>query len=615
MSQETASEAFERTYIASLAAADKNFVLNPDVPWPTLRTKANPMAEPTHNKKRRRKGVQSNDQNRNRFIVLAFALIFCDSPDKQLVLGDEEQRARLYDDGRYSWIEDTVAVLAALRNHYSNVGSRRQAFMAFRHLCEALQYINTRDIYGNAMDTPDGEELNPAHEEPQETPGTPELPRTAPMELDNESSSDQDYYHQIMDNLAHTDQPMEEDQTSDVETEILSPAQMIQEEMQLMQQQLYAALGWLIWMFAVLLLRYRSVDEEAPPPACEDITGNSDTDDQPANDTPETTGPEFEHSSASAASADTPTVCTPTARRAPASNDPDVPASIPAAAPASNQDADGAAALLELVHTEDNPSGDQPPDRRTQETYQGFLGEYQQYIEQLRLRAMEHLESDTMDVSQWRHRHNQAIHAVMAYLCLATMYGDVDATLEPVRLDWCDAKFVTALPTRLADCMYVLVTTDSVSVHLRGGHKNGCDVDRNISETSPLLAEVLRLWMPHAQTAQPENNKPHVMLMHVNQKSYGQPFSGSAYGKLLNRTWTGPDAKELAAPDPHADAKPEENPKDRHGYGCDWARKVVSRARRGVIYADQAAADQTAAAAQGHSDETERLQYRTVGLA
>ena len=90
MSQETASEAFERTYIASLAAADKDFVLNPAVPWPTIRTKANPMAAPS--KKKRRKGVQSNDQNRNRFIVLAFALIFFDSADKQLVLGDDEQR-------------------------------------------------------------------------------------------------------------------------------------------------------------------------------------------------------------------------------------------------------------------------------------------------------------------------------------------------------------------------------------------------------------------------------------------------------------------------------------------------------------------------------------------
>ena len=105
------------------------------------------------------------------------------------------------------------------------------------------------------------------------------------------------------------------------------------------------------------------------------------------------------------------------------------------------------------------------------------------------------------------------------------------------------------------------------------------------------------------------------MVMHVEQKSYGTPFSGNAYGKLLKRTWTGPDSKQLAAPNPHEHAVDEENPKDRHGYGCDWARKVVSRARRGVIYADHAAADRTAAEDQGHSDETERLQYRTVGLA
>eukprot|EP01043_Picozoa_sp_COSAG02_P061264 COSAG02_NODE_8197_length_2665_cov_1.556508_1_plen_33_part_10 len=33
MPQEIASEAFERTYLASLREADKNFVLDPDVPW------------------------------------------------------------------------------------------------------------------------------------------------------------------------------------------------------------------------------------------------------------------------------------------------------------------------------------------------------------------------------------------------------------------------------------------------------------------------------------------------------------------------------------------------------------------------------------------------------
>eukprot|EP01044_Picomonas_judraskeda_P014845 COSAG03_NODE_2412_length_2797_cov_0.991846_1_plen_169_part_10 len=164
MSQETASEAFERTYLAGLEVADKNFVLDPDVPWPALRTKANPMAEPVSPSKKRRKGVRSNDQNRNHYIVLAFALIHCGG-NKQSVLTDDDQRARLYDDGRYAWIQDTSAVLTALRAHYSNAGTRKQAFMAFRQLCEALQYIETRDIYGNAIEHPDDEEMNPAHEE------------------------------------------------------------------------------------------------------------------------------------------------------------------------------------------------------------------------------------------------------------------------------------------------------------------------------------------------------------------------------------------------------------------------------------------------------------------
>ena len=46
-----------------------------------------------------------------RHIVLAFALIHCGG-NKQSVLTDDDQRARLYDDGRYAWIQDTGAVLA-----------------------------------------------------------------------------------------------------------------------------------------------------------------------------------------------------------------------------------------------------------------------------------------------------------------------------------------------------------------------------------------------------------------------------------------------------------------------------------------------------------------------
>jgi hypothetical protein len=533
MSQETASEAFDRTYVANLAAADKNFVLDPTVPWPAIRTKANPMAAPI--KKKRRKGVQSNDQNRNRFIVLAFALIFCNSTDKQLVLGDDEQRARLYDDGRYSWIEDTVAVLGALRAHYSNTGSRRQAIMAFRQLCEVLQYIETRDIYGNAMDNPDGEELNPAHEEPHAR--TPEQVGASTADadpsvelLDSEDSNDADYYEKIKAGLVYN--PLTAVESTRAPQTGVSPEQMIMEEVQQMQdkQSLSPITSSLDVRVLDANLRRLTIVEGSP-----DDTG--------------------------------PTAC-------------------------AEDDAASDASTLVLPSSDDeSPDATAEPDRRTQETYQGFLHEYQQYIEQLRLRAMVHLQSETMDVSQWRERKNHAIHAVMAYLCLATAYGDLGGTLEPIRLDWCDAKFVAELPARLADhCMYVLVTADRVSVHLRGGHKNNCAVDQNISDTSPLLAEVLRLWMPHAQSAQPDNNEPYVMIMHVEKKSYGQPFAGRAYGKLLQRTWTGPDSKQLAAPDPHADAVEEENPADRHGYGCNWARKVVSRARRGVIYADHAAA-------------------------
>ena len=78
----------------------------------------------------------------------------------------------------------------------------------------------------------------------------------------------------------------------------------------------------------------------------------------------------------------------------------------------------------------------------------------------------------------------------MAYLCLATLYGDVDGSLEPLRLDWFCAKFVQSLPETLADrCMYVLVTADRVTLHLRGGNKNYCTLPPvDISRQSPKLA-------------------------------------------------------------------------------------------------------------------------------
>eukprot|EP01050_Picozoa_sp_SAG11_P007340 SAG11_NODE_609_length_8224_cov_5.446154_5_plen_619_part_00 len=618
MSQESASEAFERTYLAGLEAADKNFVLDPDVPWPTLRTKANPMAEPAAPSKKRRKGVRSNDQTRNHYIILAFALIHCGG-NKQSVLADDEQRARLYDDGRYAWIQDTSAVLTALRSHYSNAGSRRQAFMAFQQLCEALQYIETRDIYGDAIEHPDAEEMNPAHEE-RDAPQPTSAPE-APSDTDGEQSDDPDYYEHILDGLAYPDPPIEQEEEVETDTVTLSPARMIQQEMHSMQSQLYSGLTALVFYIATLF-RITGSTEEASPPELEEITVTDEATDvldnepglqQAHSDNKPHTSP---YPASQLRNLDVRALDTRMERLsiADTSTRPDAPTDP---TPQRDDDAASVASTLTLPGSDEESSeSNTEPSRRTQETYQRFLREYQDYIEKLRLRAMAHLESANLDVSQWRKKKNQAIHAVMAYLCLATLYGDVDGSLEPVRLDWYTAKFVESLPETSADrCMYVLVTADRVTLHLRGGNKNYCTLPPvDISRQSPKLAEVLRLWMPHAQSAQPQEQEPHVIIMHSEQKSYGTPFIGKDYGKLLKRTWTGPAAREFAAPDPQADATGEENPKDRHGYGCDWARKVVSRARRGVIYADDAARSRSGAAGQGHSDETERQQYRTVGV-
>ena len=101
---------------------------------------------------------------------------------------------------------------------------------------------------------------------------------------------------------------------------------------------------------------------------------------------------------------------------------------------------------------------------------------------------------------------------VTHYFALATLYGDVGGTYEPQRMDWYRARYATDLPDLLpAKCMYVHVTNDSVELILRGGNKAGQDADQDLSDVSPLLASTLREWMPHAKSAQPGEEYPHVI--------------------------------------------------------------------------------------------------------
>ena len=93
---------------------------------------------------------------------------------------------------------------------------------------------------------------------------------------------------------------------------------------------------------------------------------------------------------------------------------------------------------------------------------------------------------------------------------------------------------------------------------------------------SPLLAEMLRLWFPYAASAQPGAAAPHVIFKQEKQ-SYGTSYDGNAYQKMVARAW------KVADVNPQEDAAKERQDNDRHGKGCDWARNVIGRARRGVV--------------------------------
>lgn len=194
---------------------------------------------------------------------------------------------------------------------------------------------------------------------------------------------------------------------------------------------------------------------------------------------------------------------------------------------------------------------------------------------------------------------------VTHYFALATLYGDVGGTYEPQRMDWYRARYATDLPDLLpAKCMYVHVTNDSVELILRGGNKAGQDADQDLSDVSPLLASTLREWMPHAKSAQPGEEYPHVIFRTGYAKTYGQAFDNENddFGKMVNRAWA------MAKVNPQDDAKHE----NAHGRGCDWARVVTARARRGVVCKEGEESDNAAAAAQGHTPATERNHYRSL---
>jgi hypothetical protein len=255
--------------------------------------------------------------------------------------------------------------------------------------------------------------------------------------------------------------------------------------------------------------------------------------------------------------------------------------------------------------------------------YQFLLLKYQGAIEVLRQDVHKFLSQENLDISKFVDRHKavakraglkRGLEQTRAYFALATLYGDKDGRYEPQRLDWFRAQFVTELPTDLpSKCMYIHVTDTNVEMILRGGNKMEQDGDQNLTDVSPLIAEMLRLWHPYAASAQPDTAEPYAIFKQE-QQSYGAGYndsgddyqSNNAYQKLVARAW------KVAGINSQEDADKEWLVSDRHGKGCDWARKVTGRARRGVVCKEGERHDDSAASAQGHAPTTERASYRAL---
>jgi hypothetical protein len=289
-----------------------------------------------------------------------------------------------------------------------------------------------------------------------------------------------------------------------------------------------------------------------------------------------------------------------------------------------------------------------PDERRDWETsattyYQFLLTKYQEAIESLRLDVCAFLSQENLDVSKFLNKKNapakkfgvtKGLDQVQGYFCLATLYGDAGGTYEPQRLDWYRAKYTTSLPDgwemvngKLPEpnplperCMYVLVVGEQVTMVLRGGNKADQDVDQDLTAECPKLAAMLRLWMPHAASAQHGEANPFVsfkitVVDRVTKVSnYGECFGDNSYTSLVKRAWVNKNGEPKlgGGVNPHDDALKEWEATDRHGFGCGWARTVTGRARRGVVDQDGEQRDNAGSVAQGHSASTERAAYRAM---
>ena len=605
-SQQAAADTVYHDFLRSLTPEQLDFVRK-DEQWPAIRTSANKTAKPSvapH-----KKGDWSSQ--RSGFIKQVFLQMHAASEVDENTLLDN-----MFDCGKYSWLKDTARVTRAVQTRYSG-NTRGKAFTALFHLCEVKcgaylaescfdeEYKAAKMVYIDMQQNPD---------------------KAPPADS------------------THT-MAMAVLITVGIAGYLTSPGMGLAfaascsavARARLYKQQAHAALDVGDYDEArALMIAAGSLeadgfttgsedDEEAPPPPLP-VWEEEKTDSvAAAMDDDEAPPPLVEDvmdAGATAMDVDETSVSNPACDENYPDGCPTKPYSGRDATPGERRNWGNAATAY----------------------YQFLLKKYQEVIERVRLDVLAFLSQENLDVSKFLNKKNaparkfgvtKGLEQVQGYFCLATLYGEADGSYEPQRLDWYRAQYTTSLPdgwkmvkemvngketVKLPTknplpkrCMFVLVTDEQVWMVLRDGNKNGQNVDQDLTTESPNFAEMLRLWMPHAASAQQTETNPFVVFKHE-QVSYGKPYNESgAYGKIVKRAWVNDKGVPMLGDvNPQEDANKEWAQEDKHGLGCDWARKVTGRAHRGVVCKEGEKRDDAAAVTQGHSAATERASYRAV---
>jgi hypothetical protein len=620
-SQQAAADAVYHEMLSTLRPEDLDFVRNDEIQWPAIRTGHNKMGEPSP---KRKKGDWS--AQRSRFIKQVFLQMYMDSESDEDTLLD-----LMFNGGKYDWLKDTARVIRAVQARYSNK-NRGKAFTALFQLCEVKcgaylaescfdeEYKAAKMVYIDMQKNPD---------------------KPPPTEY-KDAATVLGYITMIM------------------AVSFFSPSAAVAVAScsvvaRVLKQKAYAALDAEEYGKAQQFMRSAKIlesqgfvdtDKERPPPVLEDITDLCDShafleldeDDGVANDVLDDDCEIL--ASLEAMETDDDGVGT-------ANEVLDEILGSESEMIYSESEGEQEEDMLQVADELPDYSAGCPPknyatsvptpeERRiwevaAQNYYQFLLNKYQAAIENLRLEVLDFLSQENLDVSKFLERRlgkKKGLERTRAYFALATLYGDVDGTYEPQRLDWYRAQFTTSLPdgwelvekkesagkSVLPDpnplpktCMFVLITEENVVMVLRDGNKNGQNVDQDLTVKAPNLAAMLRLWMEHARSAQLEQATYPFVVFKTGEESYGKSYDdSSAYGKLIKRAWKTADVN------PQEDAEKEWATNDKKGVGCDWARKVTGRARRGVVCKKGEQRDDMGTAAQGHSASTERTSYRAL---